>query len=161
MSPFWQFCCLTISYFQASKAGMRGLFRAFLSSSERSLENIVRWRQTELGRTRTFLYFVIVLFRYTNRDLPVVNLRGEVLFQAWRDIFHDNRFVQLSAIQNTKSFKHLESLSFPKRESSTASVGRMFSTVLTGECLVNTVNYTKGWKVSFNSSEHMDGYRVG
>ena len=94
------------------------------------------------------------LFRYTNRDLPVVNLRGEVLFQAWRDIFHDNRFVQLSAIQNTKSFKHLESLSFPKRESSTASVGRMFSTVLTGECLVNNDNYTKGWKVSFNSSEH-------
>ena len=69
--------------------------------------------------------------RYTNRDLPVVNLRGEVLFQAWRDIFHDNRFVQLSAIQNTNtSFKHLESLSFPKRKSYTALMGRMFLTIL-------------------------------
>ena len=27
------------------------------------------------------------------RDLPVVNLRGEVLFKAWRDIFQDNRLV--------------------------------------------------------------------
>ena len=25
------------------------------------------------------------------RDLPVVNLRGDVLFKAWRDIFQDNR----------------------------------------------------------------------
>ena len=39
------------------------------------------------------------------------------------------------------SLKHLESLSFPKRESCTASVGRMFLTVLTGECSVNNDNY--------------------
>ena len=49
---------------------MRGMWRAFLESSERSLENIVR---------------------YTDRELPVVNLRGEVLFKAWKDIFLDRR----------------------------------------------------------------------
>ena len=31
--------------FQATKAGMRGMFRAFLSSNQRSLENIVRWAE--------------------------------------------------------------------------------------------------------------------
>ena len=53
---------------QAGRAGLRGTFRAFLSSGERSLENIVRYR---------------------DRDLPVVNMKGEVLYSAWRDIFHD------------------------------------------------------------------------
>ena len=59
-------------YFQATKAGMRGMFRAFLASNERFLENIVR---------------------YTDRDLPVVNLRGEILFNAWSDIFRDKRLM--------------------------------------------------------------------
>ena len=53
---------------QAGRAGLRGTFRAFLSSGERSLENIVRYR---------------------DRDLPVVNIKGEVFYSAWRDIFHD------------------------------------------------------------------------
>lgn len=57
-------------YREATKAGMRGMFRAFLASNDRSLENIVR---------------------YTDRDLPVVNLRGEILFKSWSDIFQDNR----------------------------------------------------------------------
>ena len=31
------------------------------------------------------------LVRYRDRDLPVVNMRGEVFYSAWRDMFHDQR----------------------------------------------------------------------
>ena len=44
------------------------------------------------------------LFRYINRDLPVVNLRGEILFQAWRDIFQDNRFTLISSSRDINCY---------------------------------------------------------
>ena len=53
-------------YREAMRAGLRGSFRAFLSSGERSLESVVRYR---------------------DRDLPVVNTVGEVLSPAWKDLF--------------------------------------------------------------------------
>merc|ERR1719369_1614868 len=67
---------------QAGRAGLRGTFRAFLSSGERTLESIVRDR---------------------DRDLPVVNLKGEVFYSAWRDMFHDPR-QPLFASQTIYSF---------------------------------------------------------
>ena len=47
-------------------------------------------RQVSAERIRTNMN----IYSYClTRDLPVVNLRGEVLFKAWRDIFQDNRLV--------------------------------------------------------------------
>ena len=57
-------------YREAMRAGLRGSFRAFLSSGERSLESVVRYR---------------------DRELPVVNTVGEVLSPAWKDLFHSSR----------------------------------------------------------------------
>ena len=57
-------------YREAMRAGLRGSFRAFLSSGERSLESVVRYR---------------------DRELPVVNTVGEVLSSAWKDLFHSSR----------------------------------------------------------------------
>ena len=73
------------------------------------------------------------LSRYTNRDLPVVNLRGRFSSKPGEI---SSMITGLFSSQQSKtqiSFKHLESLSFPKRESCTASVERMLLTVLTGE----------------------------
>ena len=58
------------SYLKAVRAGLRGTFRAFLTSGSRTLESMVRYR---------------------DRDLPVVNLNGEIFYSAWRDMFHDPR----------------------------------------------------------------------
>ena len=98
------------------------MFRAFLASNDRSLENIVR---------------------YTDRDLPVVNLRGEILFKSWSDIFQDNRYKNLTFIfqifyekqmeWQDLMYQHLESLCFPKREYCTALMVKMFSTALSGK----------------------------
>jgi len=57
-------------YRQAARAGLRGVFRALLASGERGLENTVR---------------------YSDRDLPVVNIRGDLLFPAWADLLQEGR----------------------------------------------------------------------
>lgn len=51
---------------QARQAGLRGTFRAFLASRVQNLDTIVR---------------------SSDREYPVVNLKGEVLFRSWNDIF--------------------------------------------------------------------------
>ncbi|XP_054285965.1 collagen alpha-1(XVIII) chain-like isoform X1 [Macrosteles quadrilineatus] len=53
-------------YRQARRAGLRGTFRAFLSSRIQNLDSIVR---------------------FTDWDLPVVNIKGDVLFNSWKSIF--------------------------------------------------------------------------
>ncbi|XP_069193869.1 collagen alpha-1(XVIII) chain isoform X7 [Procambarus clarkii] len=53
-------------YRQARRAGLKGTFRALLTSRVQNLDSIVR---------------------YSDRDLPVVNLKGEVLFNAWSEAF--------------------------------------------------------------------------
>ncbi|XP_042870468.1 collagen alpha-1(XV) chain-like isoform X1 [Penaeus japonicus] len=53
-------------YREARRAGLRGTFRAFLTSRVQNLDSIVR---------------------YSDRNLPVVNTKGEVLFNTWREIF--------------------------------------------------------------------------
>ena len=72
------------------------------------------------------------------RDLPVVNLRGEVLFKAWRDIFQDNRLILLREAKSKwivcfDPMSTLESLSFLKKEYCTASTGKMSSTAHDGK----------------------------
>ncbi|KAK7078875.1 Collagenase NC10 and Endostatin, partial [Halocaridina rubra] len=51
---------------EARAAGLQGTFRAFLTSRVQNLDSIVR---------------------YQDRNLPVVNIKGEVLFNTWREIF--------------------------------------------------------------------------
>jgi collagen type XVIII alpha len=53
-------------YREARRAGLRGTFRAFLSSRVQNVDSIVR---------------------LADRKLPVSNLRGEVLFNSWSEMF--------------------------------------------------------------------------
>ncbi|XP_022216757.1 collagen alpha-1(XV) chain isoform X7 [Drosophila obscura] len=54
-------------YRQGRRAGLLGTFKAFLSSRVQNLDSIVR---------------------PADRDLPVVNTRGDVLFNSWNGIFN-------------------------------------------------------------------------
>ncbi|CAK1550587.1 unnamed protein product [Leptosia nina] len=56
-------------YRQARRSGLKGTFRAFLTSRIQNLDSTVR---------------------YADRHLPVVNIMGEVLFKAFSDIFDGN-----------------------------------------------------------------------
>lgn len=53
-------------YRESQRAGLRGTFRALLSSRVQNLDSIVR---------------------QSDRELPIVNLRGDVLFNSWSDMF--------------------------------------------------------------------------
>ncbi|XP_030746994.1 collagen alpha-1(XVIII) chain-like isoform X3 [Sitophilus oryzae] len=53
-------------YREAHRAGLKGTFRAFLSSRTQNVDSIVR---------------------QADRKLPVSNLRGEVLFNSWAEMF--------------------------------------------------------------------------
>ncbi|KAG8335310.1 biological adhesion [Homalodisca vitripennis] len=53
-------------YRQARRAGLRSKFRAFLSSRAQNIDSLVR---------------------FTDRVLPVVNLKGDVLFNSWQNMF--------------------------------------------------------------------------
>ncbi|XP_063702302.1 collagen alpha-1(XVIII) chain isoform X3 [Culicoides brevitarsis] len=56
-------------YRQARRAGLLGTFKAFLSSKVQNLETIVQ---------------------ASDRHLPVVNTRGDILFHSWKSIFNGN-----------------------------------------------------------------------
>lgn len=51
---------------QSKKANMKGSFRAFLSGRDQNLESIVKSKDAHL---------------------PLVNIKGEILFNSWKDIF--------------------------------------------------------------------------
>ncbi|GIY83950.1 collagen alpha-1(XV) chain [Caerostris extrusa] len=53
-------------YRQSRRANLRGTFRAFLASRVQNLDSIVRHKDS---------------------DLPIVNIKGEVLFNSWKDLF--------------------------------------------------------------------------
>ncbi|XP_017777566.1 PREDICTED: collagen alpha-1(XVIII) chain isoform X3 [Nicrophorus vespilloides] len=53
-------------YRESRRAGLRGTFRAFLSSRVQNVDSIVR---------------------QADRKLPVANLRGEILFNSWMEMF--------------------------------------------------------------------------
>uniref|UniRef100_A0A1B0GJ90 Collagenase NC10/endostatin domain-containing protein n=3 Tax=Lutzomyia longipalpis TaxID=7200 RepID=A0A1B0GJ90_LUTLO len=54
-------------YRQARRAGLVGTFRAFLSERIQNIDSIVQ---------------------EADHKLPVVNIRGEVLFNSWKEIFN-------------------------------------------------------------------------
>lgn len=56
-------------YRQARNSNLQGTFRAFLSSWVQNLDSIVK---------------------FSDRNLPVVNTKGDVLFSSWTDIFQSN-----------------------------------------------------------------------
>lgn len=51
---------------QSRRANLKGTFRAFVASRTQNLDTMVRFRDNKL---------------------PVVNVRDEILFNSWRDIF--------------------------------------------------------------------------
>lgn len=58
-----------LCYRQARNSNLQGTFRAFLSSWVQNLDSIVK---------------------YSDRNLPVANTKGDILFSSWTDIFHSN-----------------------------------------------------------------------
>ncbi|XP_066442134.1 collagen alpha-1(XV) chain-like [Eleutherodactylus coqui] len=64
-------------YRQAQEISLFGTFRALLSSSSQSLSSIVR---------------------KTDRGLPIVNLKGEVLIKNWDSLFDSKLFLQKSGV---------------------------------------------------------------
>lgn len=53
-------------YRQAVRAGLRGVYKAFLHSRSQPLQSLIQ---------------------ISNADLPVANIRGEILFNSWNNIF--------------------------------------------------------------------------
>ncbi|CAG2108264.1 unnamed protein product [Medioppia subpectinata] len=53
-------------YRQSRRANMRGTFRAFVASKVQNLDSIVRYKDSKL---------------------PIVNIKGEILFNSWKDLF--------------------------------------------------------------------------
>lgn len=77
-------------YRQARRAGLLGTFKAFLSS---------KWVVIVLSTHYISIKTKIVFFRVQNletivqasdRNLPVVNTRGDILFHSWKSIFNGN-----------------------------------------------------------------------
>jgi collagen type XVIII alpha len=56
-------------YRQARSANLQGTFRAFLSSWVQNLDSIVK---------------------FSDRNLPVVNTKGDLLFNSWNEIFESS-----------------------------------------------------------------------
>ena len=56
-------------YRQARSANLQGTFRAFLSSYVQNLDSIVK---------------------YSDRNLPVVNTKGDLLFNSWAEVFQNS-----------------------------------------------------------------------
>ncbi|XP_045117501.1 collagen alpha-1(XV) chain-like [Portunus trituberculatus] len=88
-------------YGEAQRAGLSGTFRAFLTSRIQNLDSIVR---------------------RDDANLPVVNIKGEVLFNTWRGIFSGDggRFMQKPRIFSFDGKEVLTSpewLTFEGRES--------------------------------------------
>ncbi|GBP74168.1 Collagen alpha-1(XV) chain [Eumeta japonica] len=69
-------------YRQARRAGLLGTFRAFLTSRFQNLESIVR---------------------FSDRELPVVNTQGDVLFSSFADMF-DGSGAVLATLPRIYSF---------------------------------------------------------
>jgi hypothetical protein len=59
----------TMCFQQARKAGLRGTYRAFLSSRDQHLRSVVARRYSE--------------------DVPIVNSKNEMLFPSWRSMFEN------------------------------------------------------------------------
>uniref|UniRef100_A0A0C9RAM2 Col15a1_0 protein n=1 Tax=Fopius arisanus TaxID=64838 RepID=A0A0C9RAM2_9HYME len=83
-------------YRQARRAGLRGTFRAFLSSRVQNVDSIVR---------------------LDDRDLPIVNIKGDVLFNSWKEMFngHGAYFSQNPRIYSFNGKNILADLAWPEK----------------------------------------------
>lgn len=70
---------------QARRAGLMGTFKAFLSARFEALK--------KFSRESFYNYFLCrvqnldSIVKPEDRDLPITNLRGDVLFNSWNSIF--------------------------------------------------------------------------
>ncbi|PNF18720.1 hypothetical protein B7P43_G05034 [Cryptotermes secundus] len=83
-------------YRESRRAGLRGTFRAFLSSRVQNLDSIVR---------------------FSDRELPVVNIKGEVLFNSWKDMFNGDGgfFSQQARIYSFSGKNILTDFAWPQK----------------------------------------------
>ncbi|KAK9502519.1 hypothetical protein O3M35_011288 [Rhynocoris fuscipes] len=83
-------------YRQARRAGLRGTFRAFLTSRIQNLDTIIG---------------------AADKDLPVVNIKGDILFNSWKDIFKGDGayFTQQPRIYSFSGKNILSDFSWPQK----------------------------------------------
>ncbi|XP_059470100.1 collagen alpha-1(XV) chain isoform X3 [Neocloeon triangulifer] len=115
-------------YRQARRANLRGTFRAFLASRVQDLDSIVR---------------------STDRDLPVVNIKGDVLFNSWNELFNGDGglFLGQSRIYSFSGKNVLSDMNWPMK-------AIWHGSQLMGERAVDT--YCEAWH-----SESMDKLGLG
>lgn len=70
---------------QARRAGLMGTFRAFLSA--RFVSSIVMTKVLEITKLLHRIQNLDSIVKPEDRDLPITNLRGDVLFNSWNSIF--------------------------------------------------------------------------
>lgn len=58
-----------LCYRQAGRAGIAGSFKAFLSTRIQSLQGLIS---------------------YNHWDVPIANIKGEMIFRSWKDLFDTN-----------------------------------------------------------------------
>lgn len=70
---------------QARRAGLMGTFRAFLSArfEVHFLDCFAQFNKKNLSRSQNLDSIV----KPEDRDLPITNLKGDVLFNSWNNIF--------------------------------------------------------------------------
>lgn len=107
-----------LCFSQAQAIGMKGTFRAFLSSKLEDLNSIVY---------------------NSNRDnLPIVNLKDEVLFDNWNNIFSDGRIKDNVSIYSFNGKDVLHDNTWPEKMIWHGSTNR-------GQRDIN--NYCEAWRV--------------
>lgn len=76
-------------YRQSQRAGLKGTFRAFLTSRVQNMDSIVGFQERELPVVNTKVRKKSYLCTQSDtRDFSInINSQGEVLFSTWKSIF--------------------------------------------------------------------------
>uniref|UniRef100_A0A3Q2Q9Z2 Collagenase NC10/endostatin domain-containing protein n=1 Tax=Fundulus heteroclitus TaxID=8078 RepID=A0A3Q2Q9Z2_FUNHE len=107
-----------LCFSQAQSIGMKGTFRAFLSSKLEDLNSIV--------------------YSSNRENIPIVNLKDEVLFESWNDIFSNGRMKDDVSIYSFDGKDVLRDRTWPEKMMWHGSTGG-------GQRHVD--NYCEAWRV--------------
>uniref|UniRef100_A0A3Q2GRG5 Collagenase NC10/endostatin domain-containing protein n=1 Tax=Cyprinodon variegatus TaxID=28743 RepID=A0A3Q2GRG5_CYPVA len=107
-----------LCFSQAQKLGMKGTFRAFLSSKLEDLNSIV--------------------YNFNRENVPIVNLKDEVLFDSWSSIFNNGRMKDNVSIYSFNGKDVLRDETWPEKMMWHGSTSE-------GQRHVN--NYCEAWRV--------------
>lgn len=84
-------------YRQARRAGLLGTFKAFLSSKwvlyhhhHRTYNQLISFFSFQFNSNLNRVQNLETIVQASDRHLPVVNTRGDILFHSWKSIFNGN-----------------------------------------------------------------------